>query len=121
MSTRIGINGFGRIGRAVFRIMESRPDDFEVVAINDLSDPKGLAHLLKYDTVMGRFGKSVEVVEVARRDGAGCHHRGLAAVANLPGVEQLGDEGPPSVVEAADAIGRLAEHGRRRGQSDPLC
>jgi len=62
MAIRIGINGFGRIGRTVFRIMEAR-DDFEVVLINDLSDPKALAHLLKYDTVMGRFDGTVEVTD----------------------------------------------------------
>lgn len=62
MAIRIGINGFGRIGRTVFRIMEAR-DDFEVVLINDLSDPAALAHLLKYDTVMGRFDGTVEVTD----------------------------------------------------------
>ena len=46
---RVAINGFGRIGRLVFRIMESDPE-FEVVAINDLTDAEQLAHLLKYDT-----------------------------------------------------------------------
>ena len=58
MSIRIAINGFGRIGRTVFRIAHSR-DDLEVVAINDLTDAKTLAHLLKYDSVMGRFGGQV--------------------------------------------------------------
>ena len=52
MAIKIGINGFGRIGRTVLRIMHARAD-FEVVAINDLSSPDALAHLLKYDTVMG--------------------------------------------------------------------
>lgn len=52
MAIKIGINGFGRIGRTVLRIMEGR-DDCEVVAINDLADPAALAHLYKYDTVMG--------------------------------------------------------------------
>ena len=51
---RIAINGFGRIGRAVFRIAEHR-DDIEIVAINDLFDADGLAYLLKYDTVMGPY------------------------------------------------------------------
>ncbi|MSR45640.1 MAG: type I glyceraldehyde-3-phosphate dehydrogenase [Planctomycetes bacterium] len=59
MAIRIGINGFGRIGRNVFRIMWSRPQDFEIVAINDLTDPAGMAHLLKYDSVFGRFAASV--------------------------------------------------------------
>ncbi|MBL8842775.1 MAG: type I glyceraldehyde-3-phosphate dehydrogenase [Planctomycetes bacterium] len=59
MAIRIGINGFGRIGRNVFRIMWSRPQDFEIVAINDLTDPQGMAHLLKYDSVFGRFDGTV--------------------------------------------------------------
>ncbi|MDP6942044.1 MAG: type I glyceraldehyde-3-phosphate dehydrogenase [Planctomycetota bacterium] len=61
MAIRIAINGFGRIGRNVFRIMQTRSDDFEVVAINDLTDPATLAHLLRYDTVGGRFDGTVEV------------------------------------------------------------
>ncbi|MBM4016462.1 MAG: type I glyceraldehyde-3-phosphate dehydrogenase [Planctomycetes bacterium] len=61
MAIRIGINGFGRIGRNVFRIMWSRPQDFEIVAINDLTDPAGMAHLLKYDSVFGRFDGTVKV------------------------------------------------------------
>ncbi len=55
---KIGINGFGRIGRSVFRILEER-DDIEVVAINDLFDHDALRYLLNYDTVMGPFGKSL--------------------------------------------------------------
>lgn len=56
--TRIAINGFGRIGRAAFRIMMTR-DDCEVVAINDLTDTKTLAHLLQYDTVFRHYGGDV--------------------------------------------------------------
>ncbi len=59
---KVGINGFGRIGRAVFRIMEKK-ENLEVVAINDLIDPDYMAYLLKYDSVYKRFGKSVEVVD----------------------------------------------------------
>jgi glyceraldehyde 3-phosphate dehydrogenase len=55
---RVGINGFGRIGRSVFRILADRPD-FEVVGINDLYDNDQLAYLLKYDTVMRVFDKEV--------------------------------------------------------------
>lgn len=54
MTIRVGINGFGRIGRLVFRAMVQR-QEFNILAINDLSDPTMLAHLLKYDTVFGRF------------------------------------------------------------------
>ncbi|MBD3337388.1 MAG: type I glyceraldehyde-3-phosphate dehydrogenase [Candidatus Eisenbacteria bacterium] len=53
-TTRIAINGFGRIGRSVYRILSQR-EDMDVVAINDVADNKGLIYLLKYDTVMGAF------------------------------------------------------------------
>jgi glyceraldehyde 3-phosphate dehydrogenase len=58
MAIRVGINGFGRIGRSVFRILAER-DDIEVVAINDLFENDQLVYLLKYDTVMGVFEKDV--------------------------------------------------------------
>lgn len=60
MSVRIGIMGFGRIGRNTFRILYPR-DDIEVVAIVDIADPKGLEYLLKFDTVHGRFREPVRV------------------------------------------------------------
>ncbi|MGV1100859.1 type I glyceraldehyde-3-phosphate dehydrogenase [Thiovibrio sp. JS02] len=61
MAIRIGINGFGRIGRNIFRALEKDPlfKDIEVVAINDLTSNAVLAHLLKYDSVMGVYGKNV--------------------------------------------------------------
>ena len=62
MAIKIGINGFGRIGRNIFRIVENC-DDVEVVAINDLFPTDSLAHLLKYDSIMGRFPGSVESTE----------------------------------------------------------
>ena len=58
MSIKIGINGFGRIGRLVFRVAEAR-GDIEIVQINDITDAKTLAHLLKYDSVHRKYGKSV--------------------------------------------------------------
>lgn len=57
---RIALNGFGRIGRTVFRILNNQKD-FQVVAINDLADDDALAYLLKYDTVMGRLKDTVSV------------------------------------------------------------
>ena len=73
MSIRVAVNGFGRIGRAVFRIIAERPDSpIEVVAINDLADDDILAYLLEYDSVMGHFDQPVEV-----KDGVltvGRHH-----------------------------------------------
>jgi len=61
---RIGINGFGRIGRAVLRIAEER-GGIEVVGINDLTDDKTLAHLLRYDSAQGRFAGTVEAADGA--------------------------------------------------------
>jgi len=60
MATKVAINGFGRIGRAVARIIFERKGDLELVAINDLADAKSLAHLFKYDTVMGKWGGTVK-------------------------------------------------------------
>ena len=61
MTTRIGINGFGRIGRAAFRIIQNEyQGELEVVKINDLTDNETLAHLMKYDTAYGQFGHDVE-------------------------------------------------------------
>lgn len=62
MTIKVGINGFGRIGRNVFRVMEKDPA-IEVVAVNDLTDAKTLAHLLKYDSIHGAFDGTVEVAE----------------------------------------------------------
>ncbi len=59
-AVKVGINGFGRIGRITFRAMVARSAEFDIVAINDLSDPKALAMLLKYDSVQGRFPGKVE-------------------------------------------------------------
>lgn len=64
MATKIGINGFGRIGRNVFRVALNNPN-VEVVAVNDLTDARMLAHLLKYDTVHGRLDAVVEATENA--------------------------------------------------------
>ena len=58
MKVRIGINGFGRIGRSIFRIVDER-EDMEVVAINDLFPPRALAYLLRFDTVMGTFEQPI--------------------------------------------------------------
>lgn len=63
MSVKIGINGFGRIGRNTFKVlMEKYSKELEVVAINDLTDAATLAHLLKYDSLFGKFNGTVEVI-----------------------------------------------------------
>lgn len=64
MTIKVGINGFGRIGRIVFRAAQQR-SDIEIVAINDLLDADYMAYMLKYDSTHGRFDGTVEV-----KDGA---------------------------------------------------
>lgn len=61
----VAINGFGRIGRLALRLMVEQPENFNVVAINDLTDAKMLAHLFKYDSAQGRFNGEIEVKEGA--------------------------------------------------------
>ncbi|MEO6701809.1 MAG: type I glyceraldehyde-3-phosphate dehydrogenase [Jatrophihabitantaceae bacterium] len=63
MTVRVGINGFGRIGRNFFRAVQAAGADIEVVAVNDLTDNKTLAHLLKYDSILGRFPADVSYDE----------------------------------------------------------
>jgi glyceraldehyde 3-phosphate dehydrogenase len=67
--TRVGINGFGRIGRNFFRAHLERGGDFEIVAINDLGDAKTMGHLLKYDSVLGQLDEDVEVGDAVIRAG----------------------------------------------------
>jgi glyceraldehyde 3-phosphate dehydrogenase len=74
--TRVGINGFGRIGRNFFRAAQER-GDFEIVAFNDLGDVNTMAHLLRYDSVLGRFPEDVEVEGGSLKVG-GKEIRGLA-------------------------------------------
>lgn len=62
MSIRVAINGFGRIGRNVFRAAQKNPD-IEIIAVNDLTDAKTLGHLLKYDSIIGNYTGSVEVAD----------------------------------------------------------
>ena len=77
MSVRVGINGFGRIGRNLFRAAYEAGSDLEFVVINDIADAGTLAHLLKYDSMYGRFPASVELgaggigVDGTRDQGAG--------------------------------------------------
>ncbi|GAA4927522.1 type I glyceraldehyde-3-phosphate dehydrogenase [Nesterenkonia massiliensis] len=61
MATKIAINGFGRIGRNVLRVLEDQGQDLELVAINDLTDPAALVNLTKYDSVLGRFPAPVSL------------------------------------------------------------
>ncbi|HET8639595.1 MAG TPA: type I glyceraldehyde-3-phosphate dehydrogenase [Solirubrobacterales bacterium] len=61
MAVKVGINGFGRIGRNVFRAAQAAGADLDFVAVNDLTDPETLAHLLKYDSILGRFPGEVSL------------------------------------------------------------
>ncbi len=63
MTVKVGINGFGRIGRNLFRAAHESGADVEIVAVNDLTDAETLAYLLKYDSILGRFPGRVEAVE----------------------------------------------------------
>jgi glyceraldehyde 3-phosphate dehydrogenase len=63
VTVRVGINGFGRIGRNFFRAVQASGADIEVVAVNDLTDNQTLAHLLKYDSILGRFPGEVSATE----------------------------------------------------------
>ena len=71
MAVRVGINGFGRIGRNFFRAQQQLGADIEIVALNDLGDAKTMAHLLKYDSMLGPFAGDVAlgdgVIEAAAR------------------------------------------------------
>jgi glyceraldehyde 3-phosphate dehydrogenase len=65
MGVKVGINGFGRIGRNIFRAAHAAEADLEILAVNDITDPATLAHLLKYDSVLGRFPGGVAAAEGA--------------------------------------------------------
>jgi glyceraldehyde 3-phosphate dehydrogenase len=69
MTTRVGINGFVRVGRAFTRLALDRTD-LEVVAVNDISDARTLAHLLEFDSTYGRLGQRVEYADQALAVGA---------------------------------------------------
>src|SRR5207248_2973077 len=60
MALKVGINGFGRIGRNIYRAAWDLKPDFEIVAVNDIGDAKTFAHLLKHDTALGTFGPAVK-------------------------------------------------------------
>src|SRR5919202_6226017 len=97
MPVRVGINGFGRIGRNVFRAAHESDADIEIVAVNDITDAATLAHLLKYDSVYGPFPGEVEV-----RDGAlGVDGREVRVLAERdPAQLPWGDLGVEVVIES---------------------
>ena len=85
MAVKVGINGFGRIGRNLYRAAHAAGTDLEFVAVNDLIDTEMIAHLLKYDSVLGRFPGEIEATDGAIRvDGAEIKVLNEKDPANLP-------------------------------------
>jgi len=106
VTVRVGINGFGRIGRNFFRAVKASGQDIEFVAFNDLGDVPTMAHLLKYDTVLGRFPGTVEV------DGAtivvdGTPLTGFAE--RDPAAIKWGDAGIDVVIESTGLFTKAAD------------
>src|SRR5215213_5721738 len=95
MTVRVGINGFGRIGRNYFRAAKGK--DVEVVAVNDLTDNKTLAHLLKYDSTFGRLGEEVSYDDESITVGG---QRVLASAQKDPAQLPWGDLGVDVVIES---------------------
>ena len=98
MTTRIGINGFGRIGRQVFKALrDNYSDTLEVVAVNDIGDVATMAHLLKYDSNYGRFDGNVTVTA----DGLDIDGKSLKVLAERdPSDLPWGDLGVDIVIES---------------------
>ena len=109
MAVRVGINGFGRVGRQVYKaILDYFPDELQVVAVNDITDAPTLAHLLRYDTVYGAFEGDVDVSENALLvDGEEVRVLAVNDPAKLP----WGDMGVDIVIEST---GRFTEAEKAR-------
>jgi glyceraldehyde 3-phosphate dehydrogenase len=117
MPVRVGINGFGRIGRNVFRAAHESGADVEVVAVNDITDETTLAHLLKYDSVYGPFNGTVEVAE----GGLAIDGRDVKVLAERdPAALPWGDLGVDVVIESTglftkrDAAAKHLEAGAKK-------
>jgi len=107
VATRVGINGFGRIGRNYFRALIASGHDLELVAYNDLGDPKTIAHLLKYDSILGRLDHEVRVTDDGI-DVGGRHIKGLA-IKEGPGALPWGDLGVDIVIESTGIFTNAAQ------------
>jgi glyceraldehyde 3-phosphate dehydrogenase len=106
VATRIGINGFGRIGRNFYRAMSAKGSDLELVALNDLGDAETMAHLLKYDSVHGRLGKEVKLNDGGFTiDGADVKLLSERDPGNLP----WGDLGVDLVIESTGFFTKKAD------------
>lgn len=117
MTKKVGINGFGRIGRMVFRaIEESGNNDLQVVAINDIADVKSLAHLLKYDSIHGRAPFSVE----AKEDRMLVNGRMVKVYAKMdPGEIPWKENGVDYVVEATGIFTIKSDGVNKKGKTVP--
>ena len=106
LSVKIGINGFGRIGRNYFRAALAQGSDLEIVAVNDLTDNKTLAHLLKYDSITGRLDATVEFDgEQITVDGKAIKVLAERDPANLP----WGELGVDIVIESTGRFTKAAD------------
>ncbi len=106
MTVRVGINGFGRIGRNFYRAVQASGQDIEIVAFNDLGDVKTMAHLLKYDSILGRFPGTVEVTG----DGVVINGRTVKVLAERdPGALPWGDLGVDVVIESTGFFTKAAD------------
>src|SRR6476619_218955 len=106
MPVRVGINGFGRIGRTLFRAAQAKSADIEWVAVNDLTDSKTLAHLLKYDSILGPYPGTVE----ASDDGIVVDGTPLKVLAERdPSALPWGDLGVDVVVESTGFFTKRAD------------
>ena len=119
MSIRIGINGFGRIGRNVFRAIDLDPafSDVEIVMLNDLTDNKTLGHLLKYDSIMGVYSRQVSANDEGLQvDGRAVRISSHRNPADIP----WGDMGVDYVIEStgrftdADSAGAHLDGGAKK-------
>jgi glyceraldehyde 3-phosphate dehydrogenase len=109
VTVRVGINGFGRIGRNFFRAVAASGADIEIVAANDLGDVATMAHLLKYDSVLGRLGQSVEVVP----DGIKIGDKTLKIFAERnPADLKWGELGVDIVIESTGFFTKAADAGK---------
>ncbi|MCF3118732.1 type I glyceraldehyde-3-phosphate dehydrogenase [Streptomyces arenae] len=106
MAVRIGINGFGRIGRNVFRAAAGRGSELEIVAVNDLGDVPTMAHLLAYDSILGRFPEEIAAEPGAIRVG----DRTIKVLAERdPGALPWGDLGVDVVIESTGIFTDVAK------------
>ena len=121
MATRVGINGFGRIGRNFFRAARARDADLEIVAVNDIGDAKTMAHLLKHDSVLGTFDADVEVGDGSIRiGGKEVKHLSVRDPKELP----WGDLGVDIVLESTGFFTKregAAARARRRSRCGASC